>query len=288
VFEAVQGAYSTSSFYSSYSQNSSKHQASIEFFKTMMIPVTQGMMHSVMFQTFILVGAAELFDKTFFITMLLAMKHKKLSSVVFVSCFLALIAHVGLAAVLGYGMSRLVSTRTLEFAAAALYFMFALMYANDWKNADPESLGALEEAQETLDAEEAETQPLKGNVKGNTKLPFKEVMRIFSLGFTSTFIAEFGDRTQFAMIGQHASQPIIPVCIGSSIAFFVLCAVAVACGAFLSDMAVSERTVAMIGGLSFMLFAIVSLYDATHGTEHSPRDIVSGSFLQEALGMKHH
>lgn len=252
-----------------------------------MMPYAQEMMHSVMFQTFVLVGAAELFDKTFFITMLLAMKHKKFSSVVFVSCFLALVAHVALAAVLGYGMSRLISTRTLEFAAAALYFLFAMMYAKDWWEASDDSLGALEEAQETLDAED-EFKPLKENMKGNNKKAWAEAMRIFSLGFTSTFIAEFGDRTQFAMIGQHASQPIIPVCIGSTIAFFFLCAVAVASGAFLSNMAVSERTVAMIGGLSFLLFAIVSLYDAMHGTEHSPRDIVSGSFLQEALGMKHH
>jgi len=249
--------------------------------------VIQELLHSVMFQTFILVGAAELFDKTFFITMLLAMKHKNFMTAVFVGCFAALVAHVGLAAVLGYGMSRLVSTRTLEFAAAALYFMFALMYANDWRTASDDSLGALEEAQETLDAE-AELKPLKGNVKGSGQKVLSEALRIVSLGFTSTFIAEFGDRTQFAMIGQHASQPIIPVCIGSTIAFFFLCAVATACGAFLSNMAVSERSVAMIGGLSFLLFAIVSLYDATHGTEHSPRDIVSGSFLQEALGMKHH
>jgi len=244
------------------------------------------MMHSVMFQTFVLVGAAELFDKTFFITMLLAMKHKKFSSVVFVSCFLALVAHVGLAAVLGYGMSRLISTRTLEFAAAGLYFMFALMYLNDWRNASDDSMGALEEAQETLDAE-AEGQPLKSDIKGNGKHMWREATRIFSLGFTSTFIGEFGDRTQFAMIGQHASQPIIPVCIGSTIAFFVLCAVAVACGAFLSNMAVSERCVAMIGGLSFMLFAVVSLYDAMHEPTHAPRDIVSGSFLQAAMGLKH-
>merc|ERR1719321_1034849 len=112
--------------------------------------VIQELLHSVMFQTFILVGAAELFDKTFFITMLLAMKHKNFMTAVFVGCFAALVAHVGLAAVLGYGMSRLVSTRTLEFAAAALYFMFALMYANDWRNADPESMGALEEPRKLL------------------------------------------------------------------------------------------------------------------------------------------
>jgi len=247
------------------------------------MPVFQEMMNSVMFQTVILVGAAELFDKTFFITMLLAMKHKDYMGVVFIGCFAALVAHVGLAAALGYGMSKLVSTRTLEFAAAALYFMFALMYANDWRQASDDSLGAFEEAQEAVEAQ-AEMKPLKGKIAGKR---WSEAVRILTLGFTSTFIAEFGDRTQFAMIGQHASQPIVPVCIGSTIAFFLICGVAVVCGAFLSNMAVSERSVAMIGGMSFMLFAIVSLYDATHGTSHSPRDVVTGSFLQGAFGIKH-
>lgn len=254
----------------------------------MMMPAFQEMMHSVMFQTVILVGAAELFDKTFFITMLLAMKHKDYIGVVFVGCFAALVAHVGLAAALGYGMSKLVSTRSLEFAAAALYFMFALMYANDWRQASDDSLGALEEAQEALESPD-ELKPLKGKIAAG-KQRWAEAVRILTLGFTSTFIAEFGDRTQFAMIGQHASQPIVPVCIGSTIAFFLICGVAVVCGAFLSNMAVSERSVAMIGGMSFMLFAIVSLYDATHGTSHSPRDIVTGSFLQGAFaadGIKH-
>jgi len=250
-----------------------------------MIGAIAQMMHSVCFQTIVLVGAAELFDKTFFIAMLMGMKHKKFTAAVFTGCFVALVAHVALAAVLGYGMSRMISTRSLEFAAAALYFTFALMYANDWRTASDDSLGALEEAQEAVDAEN-ESLPLKGNVKKANYM--REAMRIMSIAFTSTFIAEFGDRTQFAMIGQHASQPIIPVCIGSTIAFFLVCGIAVACGAFLSNMAVSESHVAMIGGMSFMLFAIVSLYDATHGTTHSPRDIVTGSFLQEALGVKHH
>merc|ERR1719387_207485 len=46
--------------------------------------------------------------------------------------------------------------------------------------------------------------------------------RIFSQCFVAMFLAEWGDRTQIAMIGQHASQPLIPVCLGSLAAFFLL------------------------------------------------------------------
>lgn len=233
-------------------------------------------LQSVVFQTFVLVGAAELFDKTFFIAMLLAMKHRALAPFVFAGSYAALVVHVAMAAVLGYGLSRMVSTRALDFAAAALYLLFALMYAKDWKEASNDSLGALEEAQETVN--EATTD--YGTEKTNGKTGSTFGLKVLTLAFTSTFIAEFGDRTQFAMIGQHASQPIIPVCIGSAIAFFVICGIAVASGTFLSSLAVSERTVALVGGLSFFVFALVSLYDGLHGDRHAPRDVVTGSFLQ--------
>jgi len=50
----------------------------------------------------------------------------------------------------------------------------------------------------------------------------KKALAVFGKAFMGVFIAEWGDRTQIAMIGQHASQPLIPVCIGSLIAFFLL------------------------------------------------------------------
>jgi len=290
---------------------------------------------SVVFQTFILVGAAELFDKTFFITMILAMKHKSFIAAVLVGCYAALVVHTAMAAALGYGISKIpfLSKMNLDFASAALYLLFAVLYANDWRKGSRDSLGAMEEAQETLgvgpseaaQAEAAQSEaaearvatgvaqagatqataaqaaaveaglaqagaaqagaaqagaPQAGAPQGEAaqeeaahadlegcdrrearKSSIARVFRILCIGFTSTFIAEFGDRTQFAMISQHASQPLIPVCIGSVIAFFVLCCVAVACGACLSRLAISERNVALIGGISFFIFFLVSLHN---------------------------
>jgi putative Ca2+/H+ antiporter (TMEM165/GDT1 family) len=255
------------------------------------------LMKSIVFQTFVLVGAAELFDKTFFIAMLLAMKHKQMALIIFVGCYAALVVHTLMAAVLGYGISRMIATRTLDFAAAALYFAFAMMYANDFRSASGDSNGALEDAQEALDEEEVKGKSLPaatyGTVVGKTgelgdamRRTAIPTLRILTLAFTSTFIGEFGDRTQFAMIGQHASQPLIPVCIGSVLAFFVVCGIAVGCGAFLSAVAVSERRVALVGGASFFAFALVSLHNAMEDSHHAPRDLVTGSFLQKALGAK--
>jgi len=241
--------------------------------------------YTVSMQTFVLVSAAELFDKTFFIAMLLAMKHKGRSLSVLGGCYGALVIHVLLAAVLGFGIAQMISTRTLDFAAATLYFAFAVMYAQDFWNASSDSLGTLDEAREEVEGEAEEgygaTEPCRKG-KGGALAP---AVQVLSFAFTSTFVGEIGDRTQFAMIGQAASQPALPVCVGGCLAFLVLCVVAVASGSLLSHMAVTDRTVACIGGISFAAFAVVALWDALHADVHAPRDVVMGSFLQQTMHM---
>lgn len=240
--------------------------------------------YTVSLQTFVLVSAAELFDKTFFIAMLLAMKHKGMSLPVLGGCYAALLIHVLLASVMGFGVAQMISTRTLDFGAAALYFTFALMYANDYWNASSDSLGTLDEAREELEGEAEEGYGAAPSSKKGTRDTRAAALRVLSLAFTSTFVGEIGDRTQFAMIGQAASHPALPVCVGGSLAFLVLCIVAIASGSLLSHMAVTDRTVACIGCVSFAAFAVVALRDGFEAP-HAPRDVVTGSFLQESMHM---
>lgn len=231
---------------------------------------------SVLTQTFFLVGSAEIFDKTFFIAMILAMQHRKFGVTVFLSCFVALVLHVAMAAVCGYAISKMLTPMMLDFGAAGLYFIFACLYAKDYYYADPEALCDLDETKAELAEMEGGSQ--YGAASGPKKILSQAVMKVATLAFTSTFIGEFGDRTQIAMIGQHASQPIIPVCIGSTLAFAVLCATAVLSGIYLSSCAVTERQVCMIGGFSFLIFSVVSLWDGMHTLQY--RDPVKGLFLQ--------
>lgn len=240
---------------------------------------------TVSFQTFVLVSAAELFDKTFFIAMLLAMKHKGMSLAVFGGCYSALLIHVLLASLMGFGIAQMISTRTLDLAAAALYFSFALMYAHDYWNASPDSLGTLDEAREEVEGEAEEGYGAAQPIKKGIRYSMAPALRVLSLAFTSTFIGEIGDRTQFAMIGQAASQPSLPVCAGGSLAFLVLCIVAVASGSLLSHMAVTDRTVACIGCISFAAFAVVALRDGLNVDTHAPRDVIMGSLLQQSMHM---
>jgi putative Ca2+/H+ antiporter (TMEM165/GDT1 family) len=239
------------------------------------VSLQTGFLH-VLFQSFCLVAIAELFDKTWFVALLMAMNHPK--NVVFWACYLALVAHTLIAACFGYVVSRAMPIQTLHFVAAGMYGIFAMLYAKDFYSADPSGdviAAGKEEASEAItnDDNYGSASPDSSGKGGNTSSDVsgkgKRGMvgnqvrwtKIFSKCFIAMFIAEWGDRTQIAMIGQHASQPLIPVCIGSLAAFFLLTASAVMAGAVLSDKRVSERGVYFISTISFTVFAALALRD---------------------------
>jgi len=254
------------------------------------------------FQSFCLVGSAELFDKTWFVALLMALRHPK--GLVFTSCFSALAAHVGIAAVFGYGISKTMPIRVLHFSAAALYTVFAVLYFIDWHKADPNSdiiSAGKEEAGESIPSEFGESSygsteegklcshkpsssassssspslasfsSSSADRKKETNKELAKVSRIFTQCFMAMFIAEWGDRTQIAMVGQHASQPLIPVCVGSLMAFFLLTFSAVLAGWFLMGTRVSEKTVYFFAASSFMVFAILAAHD---GLKMKPASLV--------------
>lgn len=200
------------------------------------------------FQSFCLVAIAELFDKTWFVALLMAMNHPK--NIVLWGCYAALALHTVLAAVFGFAVSLLMPLAYLHLLAASLYGSFAVLYARDYYYADP--AGDMIEAGKE---EAGEALPIEGGKKQSDRTP------IFSTCFMAMFIAEWGDRTQVAMIGQHASQPLVPVCIGSLVAFFLLTASAVLAGSLLADQRISERCVYLVSALSFTVFAILALRD---------------------------
>jgi len=76
------------------------------------------------------------------------------------------------------------------------------------------------------------------------------------------FIAEWGDRTQIAMIGQHASQPLIPVFLGSAVAFILLTFSAVAAATLLAGRKISSRFIHGISAICFLVFALLAMRDA--------------------------
>jgi putative Ca2+/H+ antiporter (TMEM165/GDT1 family) len=94
---------------------------------------------------------------------------------------------------------------------------------------------------------------------GEARRPQPKTLRYFSpvfvQGFTMTFLAEWGDRSQIATIGMAAAKNPYGVTLGGILGHAVCTGLAVVGGKMLAT-SISERTVAWMGGVLFVLFAL--------------------------------
>lgn len=200
-----------------------------------------------MVQALFTVGIAEIFDKTWFVVLMMALSADKWMA--FWGGLTGLQLHVAIAAGLGFSISRVLALSTLNFLAAAAFGVMTVFYAYEWYSSEPDS-DVLTAGKE--EAAEAITFTSKDRPK---------LLEAFSKTMWLTFIAEWGDRTQIAMIGLHSSKPLVPVCFGSAIAFLLLTASAVLTAKFIGQRQLSESVVKGISALSFAIFTVLSIRD---------------------------
>jgi putative Ca2+/H+ antiporter (TMEM165/GDT1 family) len=219
----------------------------------------------------VMVGVAELFDKTWFMGLLLALKYK--ATTVFIGSYTALMLHTVLAAVFGYAFAKLLKPYVLDFLAAALFGIFFVLYMKDCIAADPDGdaiAAGKEEAGEEVgvnpDAEPGSGTP-PASPSGKTQS--RGELGVFLKAWIAVFIAEWGDRTQIAMIGQHASQPLIPVFLGSTVAFFLLTGSAVCVAKLLTNQKISERLIYGVSCIAFGVFTALALKDGIIALHHA-------------------
>jgi len=199
----------------------------------------------VLFRSFFVVAVAEMFDKTWFAALICAMTYGR--QIVFVASFAALALHVLLAAALGVAISKFFSISTLCFTTAIVFGVLASLYFYEFLQAKSEDDAIAERSDEAKEAMSTE--------QGTG--PWDRFMRIFF----SVFVAEWGDRTQVAMVTLHSSYPWVPVCLGSLVAFFVLTLSAVAAASLLKGTKLSEKLVLGLSAFSFLIFTLMSLRD---------------------------
>ncbi|HEY9625538.1 MAG TPA: TMEM165/GDT1 family protein [Crinalium sp.] len=190
----------------------------------------------------LLITVSELGDKTFFIAMVLGMRHKK--RLVFSGVIAALAAMTVLSVLMGKAVSFLPKAY-IDYAEIVLFLAFGikLLYDASRMSAKPSS-DECEEAVEAVNQAEAKR-------KKKTKLGV--LLEAFSL----TFLAEWGDRTQFATIALAASNNPFGVTAGAILGHTVCAAIAVLGGSLIAKR-ISERTITAIGGVLFLLFAVVA------------------------------
>lgn len=211
------------------------------------IRVTTGENTQPMFQALLTVGIAEIFDKTWFVVLMMALSADKWMA--FWGGLTGLQLHVLIAAGLGFSISRVLALSTLNFLAAAAFGIMTVFYAYEWYSSEPDSdvlTAGKEEAAECITFTSKERPKL---------------IEAFSKTMWLTFIAEWGDRTQIAMIGLHSSKPLVPVCFGSAIAFLLLTASAVLTAKFIGQRQLSESLVKGISAVSFAVFTFLSIRD---------------------------
>nr|XP_012143552.1 PREDICTED: transmembrane protein 165 isoform X2 [Megachile rotundata] len=211
---------------------------------------------------------SELGDKTFFIAAIMAMKHPRLT--VFVGAISALALMTILSVIFGYAATIIPRAYTY-YISTALFALFGLKMLRDgYKMSVTEAQEELEEVQTDLrkrdDEYEKETgsisiqDPETGVIRKTAKISALMLLsRIFLQAFTLTFVAEWGDRSQLTTIILAAREDVYGVVVGGILGHMFCTGLAVLGGRMIAQK-ISVRTVTIIGGLVFLLFAFTALF----------------------------
>ncbi|KAG5326325.1 TM165 protein, partial [Pseudoatta argentina] len=212
---------------------------------------------------------SELGDKTFFIAAIMAMKHPRLT--VFIGAISALALMTILSVVFGYAATIIPRAYTY-YISTLLFALFGLKMLRDGYYMSPtEAQEELEEVQSDLrkrdDEYEKETastlvqDPETGVIRKTTSKSSALMLlsRIFLQAFTLTFLAEWGDRSQLTTIILAAREDVYGVVLGGILGHSFCTGLAVIGGRMIAQR-ISVRTVTIIGGLVFILFAVTALF----------------------------
>ncbi|EFX75640.1 hypothetical protein DAPPUDRAFT_231233 [Daphnia pulex] len=214
---------------------------------------------------------SELGDKTFFIAAIMAMRHSRL--VVFSGAILALVIMTCISVLFGW-VTVIIPRVYTYWISTALFAVFGLKMLKDGYSMSPnEGQEEFEEVQSDLKKQEDEE-----NEKESTKLIDEEsgatsvhqplslrqrisgyIPKVFLQALTLTFLAEWGDRSQLATIILAAREDIFGVMLGGVLGHSLCTGLAVLGGRMIAQK-ISVKTVTLVGGVVFLLFAVSALF----------------------------
>lgn len=219
--------------------------------------------------TLCVIVISELGDKTFFIAAIMAMRHPRWT--VFIGAISALaIMHI-MSAFFGYAITIIPRVVTY-YLSSFLFAVFGIKMLRDgWKMSPSEAQEEFDEVQEELRKKDTEEDSTASNLEtgqatksSNSSLLYTMLSRIFIQAFTMTFLAEWGDRSQIATIILAARENVSAVVIAGILGHAFCTGLAVLGGRLLAQR-ISVRTVTLIGGVVFLLFAVTSLFMDPNG-----------------------
>lgn len=204
---------------------------------------------------------SEIGDKTFIAAAILAMRHPR--RLVLTGCLSALIVMTILSALVGWAAPNLISRKLTHHVTTLLFFGFGLwsLWDGFHQDGDDEELA---EVEKQLDADFKGTMGTSKKQKGDDDMkkerrPF--LTQFFSpillKAFSITFFGEWGDKSQLATIGLAADENPLGVVLGGILGQ-ALCTVAAVMGGKSLASQISEKVVALFGGVLFIIFGIQS------------------------------
>lgn len=205
---------------------------------------------------------SEIGDKTFFAAAILAMRHPR--RLVLAGCLAALIVMTIFSALVGWAAPNLISRKWTHHITTLLFFGFGLWSLWDAFHEEGES-EELAEVEAKLDSDwKANSGTTKEVGKDDDELKKQRrpiLTQFFSpillKAFSITFFGEWGDKSQLATIGLAADENPFGVVFGGIIGQ-ALCTTAAVMGGKSLASQISEKIVALAGGVLFILFGIQS------------------------------
>ncbi|MBD2178731.1 TMEM165/GDT1 family protein [Pseudanabaena sp. FACHB-1998] len=208
----------------------------------------------------LLITISELGDKTFFIAVILAMRHSHRT--VFSSVLAALALMTVLSVLLGQAVALLPKVYT-HYGAIALFLIFGIKLIYDASQMPSKSEEAIvheaEEAVENQDSPKAIAKlPIFGNFL-SAILSRYSWLGVWTQAFVMTFLAEWGDRTQISTIALAAAYNPIFVTLGAILGHAICTVIAVIGGRLIAGK-ISERVITAIGGFLFIIFGVTAYF----------------------------
>jgi putative Ca2+/H+ antiporter (TMEM165/GDT1 family) len=194
---------------------------------------------------------AELGDKTFFMALILAVRHR--ARWVFIGAFAALTAVTVLSLGLGYGLRELLPQAVVPWLAAVLFLGFGLKLLLDAQGMAAGGTGEeAEEAEEAINAAE-------------TRKPLNTPWAVIWEAFALVFVAELGDRTQFTTIFMATAPAKVfsfgGLLAGTLLGHALVTWLAVGAGKWMGQW-VNERLLYRLSGGLFLVFGLAALKQA--------------------------
>ncbi|KAK7023873.1 hypothetical protein R3P38DRAFT_2708693 [Favolaschia claudopus] len=214
--------------------------------------------------SFFMIIASEIGDKTFLIAAILAMRHPRV--VVFCGAFGSLVVMSILSAEMGHILPTLIPKKWTQAAAAGLFFVFGgkmLMEGRAMKPGNDKIREEMKEAEEEIEGDDAvheghghsrDAIPLEDLEAGTAaersppqpSTPTRSLMEgarnfcsfflgpVFVQAFVLTFLGEWGDRSQIATIALGAAHNVYLVTLGTVVGHSCCTALAVIGGRYVS------------------------------------------------------